>query len=72
MCLSKTLQLRVQRRCICLFFILFQGCTDSRRQVAMAPNIYGFSVWNLLLAPRILRWLLHFSKNLDPCTYLIL
>jgi hypothetical protein len=54
-----------------------QGCTNPGRQVtratkvcAAAPNIWGFSRWHLLhithLAPRILRWLLDFWKNL--CT----
>ena len=55
--------------------VLTQGCPNPGRQVAppekfgtVAPNICGPAVCNLLhvtlLAPRILRWLLDFWKNL--------
>jgi hypothetical protein len=54
-----------------------QGRTNPRRQVARspkfctaAPNMGGFSVWNLVhvtfLAPRILRRLLEFWKSVGP------
>jgi hypothetical protein len=54
-----------------------QECTIPKNQVAEAtelctvvPNIFGSSVWNLLysilLAPRILRWLLDFWKISAP------
>ena len=57
-----------------------QGYTNPGRQVtrttkfcAVAPNIFGSSVWNLLhvtiLAPRILRWLLNFKKNICDSLY---
>jgi hypothetical protein len=57
---------------------LGQGCTNPGRQIAMAteffftlaPNMCGPSVWNLLyvvlMAPRILRWLLDVWKICVP------
>jgi hypothetical protein len=56
--------------------LLIQGCsnpghsfTQATKFCIMAPNICRSSAWNLLrntiLAPRILRWLLHLKKKIS-------
>jgi hypothetical protein len=58
----------------------YKLCTNPRCQVAMATtfcmsNVCESLIWNLhhvtLLAPRILRWLLHFLKICAPLPIVI-
>lgn len=47
----------------------------SNKFCAVAPNIYGSSVWNLpyvtLLAPRVLRWLQDCWKICGPVGWIV-